>query len=52
VILRLDTPPDVSKSFTTADYYVAASRAKHVLHVVSEVEVSGLGNDALEQRVA
>lgn len=39
VILLLDGPPKPSGVFTTADYYVAASRAKHVLHVVSEVVV-------------
>jgi hypothetical protein len=41
VILLLDGPPKPeSRSFTTADYYVAASRAKHVLHVVSEKTVA------------
>jgi superfamily I DNA/RNA helicase len=39
VILLLDGPPKPGGVFTTADYYVAASRAKHILHVVSEVMV-------------
>ena len=39
VILLLDGPPKPGSVFTDADFYVAASRAKHVLHVVSNVAV-------------
>lgn len=40
-ILLLDGPPKPDSVFTEADYYVAASRAKHVLHVVSNVAMEG-----------
>jgi ATP-dependent exoDNAse (exonuclease V) alpha subunit len=39
VILLLDSPAKPDSVFTTTDYYVAASRAKHVLHVVSKMEI-------------
>lgn len=39
VILVLDRAPKPESVFTAADFYVAASRAKHVLHVVSKVDV-------------
>lgn len=39
VILLLDGPPKPDSTFTNADFYVAVSRAKHVLHVVSKHSV-------------
>ncbi len=39
VLLLLDSQPKPQSTFTVADYYVAASRAKHVLHVVSKVNM-------------
>ena len=52
VILLLEGPTKPDSVFTNADFYVATSRAKHVLHVVSKRDVETLGHEIPERSVA
>tara|TARA_R110001599_G_scaffold263053_1_gene463643 strand:- start:4088 stop:5788 length:1701 start_codon:yes stop_codon:yes gene_type:complete len=44
VLLLLDSPPGENVLFTKADYYVACSRAKHLLFVYSKQNLDTKGN--------